>query len=295
MGSHFPSEEFVLRVARLLGLRPVRWSPVGSGYTTAERWLVAFSDGSSAFVKAATNADTAAWLRTEQRLYAHLAGQDFLPRLLAWDDGEQQPLLVLEDLSGAHWPPPWQPEQIEQTLATLNRLHAIPPPADLPALKDVYNDLVSWRRVAAEPEAFLRLGFCTTAWLETALPTLIAAEAQVALDGDDLLHLDVRSDNLCFDKGRAVLVDWNWACRGNGLVDIAGWLPSLQMEGGPAPETILPDQPALAALFSGYWAYRAGLEPHYAGSRVRDVQRRQLQSALPWAARALDLPPPDGR
>ena len=67
----------------------------------------------------------------------------------------------------------------------------------------------------------------------------MAAEAEAVLDGTDLLHLDVRSDNLCFVGSRAVLVDWNWACRGNGLVDLAGWVPSLHAEGGPLPESCL--------------------------------------------------------
>ena len=33
-----------------------------------------------------------------------------------------------------------------------------------------------------------------------------------------------------------MLVDWNWAGLGNPLVDLAFWLPSLFMEGGPAAD-----------------------------------------------------------
>jgi hypothetical protein len=54
----------------------------------------------------------------------------------------------------------------------------------------------------------------------------------------------------------------------------------------------LPDQPALAALLAGYWAWRAGKPAPAPGSRVRDIQRTQLTTALPWAARALGLTPP---
>jgi Ser/Thr protein kinase RdoA (MazF antagonist) len=129
------------------------------------------------------------------------------------------------------------------------------------------------------------------AWLEAALPDLLAAEGAAVLDGPDLLHADVRSDNLCFQGSRAILVDWNWACRGNGRFDIAAWLPSLYAEGGPAPETILPDEPELAALLSGFWAAQAGLPPPPDASGVREVQLLQLRTALPWAARALSLPP----
>jgi hypothetical protein len=48
---------------------------------------------------------------------------------------------------------------------------------------------------------------------------------------------------ICFLGERVVLVDWNWACRGHGAVDVAAWLPSLHLEGGPRPDTIL-DEPA---------------------------------------------------
>ena len=38
--------------------------------------------------------------------------------------------------------------------------------------------------------------------------------------------------------------------KGNRVMDVAGWLPSLSAEGGPAPEEILPGEPE-AASFSG--------------------------------------------
>jgi thiamine kinase-like enzyme len=52
-----------------------------------------------------------------------------------------------------------------------------------------------------------------------------------------LLHFDVRSDNLCFRDGRALLIDWNLACIGNPVVDVAAWLPSLHAEGVRPPST----------------------------------------------------------
>jgi hypothetical protein len=75
-------------------------------------------------------------------------------------------------------------------------------------------------------------------------------------------------------------------------LDIAVWLPSLRLEGGPEPDEILSHEPALTALIAGYFAARAGLDPPWEGSRVRDIQLAQLRIALPWAARSLDLPPP---
>ena len=107
------------------------------------------------------------------------------------------------------------------------------------------------------------------------------------------MHCDVRSDNLCFVRDRVVLVDWNWVCRGNSIVDIAAWLPSLHLEGGPLPDTILPGHLHLAALISGYFAARAGLPVGQASARIRALQLAQLRVALPWVVRALGLPPPE--
>jgi hypothetical protein len=108
------------------------------------------------------------------------------------------------------------------------------------------------------------------------------------------VHFDVRSDNLCFLDDRCILIDWNFACRGNGDVNIATWLPSLEAEGGPRPESILPDAREFAASMSGYWAWRAGQPPPANAPHLRQVQLAQLRSALAWAIRELGLPPVDG-
>jgi hypothetical protein len=224
---------------------------------------------------------------------------DYLPAYYgAGEVGTQTayPFLVMEDLSSAYWPPPWSPAGVQAVLGTLDRLHSYSGPllADVPPVEAVIADDPVWREVAADPEPFLALGLCSRTWLLDALPTLATAADAAPFTGDALLHLDTRSDNICFRAdGRAVLVDWNWACRGNPVVDIAGWAPSLCAEGGPEPEAHLPNEPEFAAWFSGYWAAKAGLPPHPDAPRVREVQRRQLAVALPWAARALGLPPLD--
>ena len=91
-----------------------------------------------------------------------------------------------------------------------------------------------------------------------------------------------------------LVIDWNFTCRGNGLLDLAFWLPSLHAEGGPEPERALPDAPGWAALIAEFFACRAGLPTIPTAPRVREVQLAQLRTALPWAVRALGLPPLDG-
>jgi hypothetical protein len=287
-------EALAERVARHLGQRLLGWRVVAHGYTTALRLIVTCADGTSAFVKGATDSRTATWLRMEHGVYSQVQAR-FLPIMRAWEDNGSAPFLVLEDLTKAVWQTPWTMARITQVLDTLRQVAATPPPTCLPSLEERRSSLSGWAQVDREPEPFLRVGLCSAAWLGHSIGALMAAEARTQLAGDDLVHGDVRSDNLCFVGDRVVLVDWNWACRGNGIIDIAGWLPSLHLEGGPLPDTILPDQPHLAATISGYFAARAGLPVEQASRQIRALQRAQLEVALAWAARALCLPPADAR
>lgn len=296
-----PDASLLDRVARLMGTRPVRWRPVAGGFTPAGRWVLTLADGRTLFAKVGTVDWTCEALRSEHRIYAALTA-DFLPALLWWDDDGTHPLLLLEDLSAAHWPPPWTPARVALMRATLARVAATPPPAFLPDLAGMRADFSGWEVVATDPAPFLSLGLCSRAWLDGALPTLVGVERSAPLAGDALVHLDVRGDNLCFvpqpDGGseRAVLVDWNWAARGNPLFDVVGWLPSLALEGGPAPWEVLAEDEGLSVSLAGFWARSAGLPPpaQPTGAALRAHQKRSLRITLTWAARTQGLPPLDG-
>lgn len=281
------------RLERIMQIRPIAADQVRRGYTSARRLIVEFADGQRAFVKVGSDPLTSGWLRDEYRIYQNLRAE-FLPRLLGWQDDGESPLIVLEDLSTALWPSYWNRSMIDAVLETLARVRKAPPPSGLPLLESMRSMLTSWHLVALQPEQFLSLGLCSASWLESALPTLIEYESKAVLGGSELLHLDVRSDNLCFLNGRVVLVDWNWASVGNAMLDATFWLPSLRLEGGPLPGEIMAGEPSLVTLVAGFWAYRAGMPPPQPGSTVRELQRQQLEVALPWCADLLGLHPPQG-
>jgi aminoglycoside phosphotransferase (APT) family kinase protein len=231
-------------------------------------------------------------VRREAVVYEALGSQPYLAEFRGWSDDQTQPFLLLEDLTEAHWPPPWTTARVDAVLTALADVRRVPLPPQTPALEAERAALTRWSAIAENPAPFLSLGLCSAAWLENALPTFLAAEKALDLEGADFLHLDVRSDNLCFVGNRAVVVDWNWSSVGNGEADIACWLPSLHSEGGPLPETILPDAAPWAAALAGFFGAQAGLPPPEGAPTVRTVQRTQLDSALPWAVRALGLPTP---
>lgn len=281
--------EAVARAEVVLAAGASAWTPVASRYALGDRWLIRLDDGRTVFAKRAIGEATAQWLRREHGLYSALHAS-FMPELIGWEDAEL-PLLLLEDLSAAHWPPPWPHGSVESVLRTLGELAVTPPPGGLSRLID--HPPWSWQDVAHDPGLFLGLGLCSAEWLDEALPTLLAASDPSLLDGDCLLHGDVRSDNLCLRDGRTLLVDWNWACVGNPAVDVAFWLPSLTLEGGPEPDEIARDSPgaaALAPIVAGFFAADAGRPAPTGAPSVRSFQLAQLRVALPWAVRVLELP-----
>ncbi len=275
----------VIAVAeRLLGSAATAWTRVTSGgWSVNEHWLVELEDGTRAFLKHSAPAEPCpTWLRDERAVYAAIDGP-FLPRVLGWEDGAR-PLLVLEDLSpGAHWPPPWRPGDVAAVLAALREVAAAPVLGSLPRLAD--DSIGGWPAVAHDPEPLLGLGLVSSSWLEAALPALVAAWDSTPLAGDALLHCDIRGDNLCLRDGRAIIFDWSHGRIGNPEFDVAFWLPSLSLEGGPEPDAFGVD--GFAVYVAGFFAGLAGLPPPEGAPAVRSFQRAQLEVALPWACRVL--------
>jgi hypothetical protein len=294
-------KSLVVRVSRVRRIEERVAQIAGSEVESLRRiqsggWGVSFhavaelKDGRTVFVKAGTEEVTSGFVRDEQRFYRDVRGP-FMPGLVGLDEADP-PLLVLEDLSGARWPPPWDEDSVAAVRATLEQVWAVSAPDWIPPVTDEVEWLLGgWAEIERDPEPFLSAGLCSRRWLQQALRVLREAAETSAIAGNALLHLDVRSDNICLAERGAVLVDWNLAHVGNPDLDLAAWLPSLESEGGPQPEELLPDAPGFAALLAGFFGSRVGLPPPPTAPRVREVQLSQLRTALPWAARALGLAP----
>lgn len=281
-------EELVSRIADLTGRVVDRLLPVQGGYTNACRRIVRFRDGNTAFAKCATDRRTSAWLHSEISVYRQLYG-DFMAAVLAYDE-EEPPLLILEDLSGNAWPPPWTTSRVDMVLDSLATIHKCQ--ASVPEYREIFTHR-GWHEVAAHPEAFLSIRVASESWMTKCLPALLEAHDRVEPEGKALVHLDVRSDNICFRDDWAVLIDWNNACTGNPDLDIAFWLPGLCHEGGPPPQDILADAGHLASYVTGYFASRAGLPDLPHTPLVRKLQKAHLITGLEWTVQELGLPEPD--
>jgi len=280
-------DELAAAIERATGSAPVRYDRRAGGYSSADRFAVRLADGRSVFVKSATAENLAGWLRREHEVYAALRGP-FMPGLVGWDDDGTRPLLVLEDLSDADWGVRWTDERVAAVRAALAEIAVHPAPPGTAGVRESFSFLFGrWHEVAADPAPFLSLGLRDERWLERSLDAVADAADRAPVEGDDLCHLDVRSDNLCFRDGRAMLVDWNWLSFANADLDLAAWLPSLRVEGGPEPWEILSGAGELAALIGGIWAAVAGLPPPETAPTVRALQKAQLAVTLDWIDRDL--------
>ncbi len=280
--------DILARVEGLLGAKVESHRVAQGGYTPATRLVCQTSKGSF-FAKAGSTPLTAGVVRREAAAYDVLTGP-FVPHRVAWEDDDAAPLLIIEDLSHAHWPPPWDTSHVDRALAQVEAMHAMT--TSLDTFGQVIGLLDSgWRMVADDPEPFLSLGFADASWLDAALPTLIECEDACPTEGEALTHFDLRSDNMCFTRDRTLFIDWNHACKGSAELDLGFWLPSLAYEGGPEPDIVLSDAPQVAAKVAGYFASRASMAGIPNAPRVRALQREQLVASLPWAVRAMQLPP----
>lgn len=291
LASSDEAPESVRRAADLLGRRPIGWHRPEFGLSGAERHVVTLDDGARVFVKAATDARTTTWLRTE-RTALDWVGEHLGPRMLAWDEDGAGPVLVVEDLSQAYWPAAtgttvWRPGDIDAVIAALRDLGRLP---TTPALPVIGPPPAHWPRLIAE-QIPVRLGLCSQRWLDRNGPALIELDrAEPGALDPVVVHGDVRSDNLCLSvDGTVRLVDWAQAGIGHPQHDLITVLPTIHLEGGPRPADVLRGPAELIVRFGGGMIARAAGERSAPGW-LREVFGRLAGIHLTWIADILKLP-----
>jgi len=274
-------------IAEAVGSAPITCEPLRSGgYTRSRAWRVITTDG-LVFAKEADDEGSLHMLRREGVVYRDVTGP-FLPSFIGLADAGERAVLAVEFIESASWPPPY-PADVTPLFDALESVAAAEPPPELPAQGPRFS---RWERVAADPEPLLGLGLCSRAWIESSLEPLIAAEAGAVFEGDELVHNDIYSGNVCFTARGAVLVDWGAAVRGSRWIDVALTLLSLRAEGGTVPRLHFPGEASFAAAFAGHFAVEAPAPlPEWAEpeSTLREDMAGDLAHALRWAAELLGL------
>jgi hypothetical protein len=300
------TETEITALENLAGKKISTWRDLSrqGGYTTAVRKVVAFEDGSTYFAKIAREEHVAGWMAIEALVYRQVEPLDlpYIADFVGYADlGPSAACLLLQDLSGLHWQYDWTWKRQKSILKMLDRVAALLKEERcdwswVGHLSDLHNELCNWQDIIDSPEGFLGLGLCSYDWWKKNRDGLLKAEGEAVLSGDDLLHFDVRSDNICFDDDdRPIIVDWNWILKGNGRMDELAWLPSLIMEGGTL-DCFLPLSAAdghLLAMLAGFWAACAPLPDIHPSSTLRSLQLNCLKVSLSVACGLLGLEHPD--
>jgi aminoglycoside phosphotransferase (APT) family kinase protein len=264
-----------------------------AGHTHAEKWRVELDGGRSVFVKAATEPSARPQVEREAALLESVQAP-YMPDVYGASTVDDWAVLVLEDLTRAHWPPPYE-DRGEALLESVRQIAATPPPPGLERRPEGRPFGTYWQRIADDPEPVLAHGLFSEKWLENAQPTLHAAESTARLDGDDLLHDDVWAGNVCYAERGAILIDWASATIGDHRIDLAYALLSIRETGAIPPPVQFADEAAYAALLAGSCAFQAAQpvdESIKHASVLRAGWLHDLEYALEWACELLDLPTP---
>ena len=299
-----------IEVERWLGARVVDAVTQPTGFSPGVAARLTTGDGRRVFVKAVgsrPNAVSARLHRREISVVSALPEAAPIPRLLwSLDEGEGGwVVLVFEDVDGRHPAQPWRTDELDRVVAAIEELGALLTPSPLPAAmvgtagEAFATELCGWRRLLeAGPSQIDRLD----EWSRRHIETLAAMEetAGGALEGETLLHVDTRADNILLTPERTWFVDWPHARVGPAWVDVVTFTPSVTMQGGPPPEEVVGRHSAYRAAagaavtavvvsMAGYLTRQALQPPPPGLPTVRAFQGAQGVVARRWAAQRLGL------
>jgi aminoglycoside phosphotransferase (APT) family kinase protein len=231
-----------LAIEKRLGGTVVEASTQRGGFSPGVAARLRLSDGRRFFVKAvseAANPDTPHIHRNEARVVAALPPSAPVPRFLWTFDDEGWVVLCFEDVDARHPSEPWTEADLALVVATLKRMAVDLTPSPLitseTAREAFARSINGWWRALDRREDRL------DPWCAKHLARLSDLEslAPGAVDGDTLLHFDIRADNLLIAGDRVYVIDWPWARRGAAFVDWLAMAPSVEMQGGPSCEAFL--------------------------------------------------------
>lgn len=247
------------------------------------------------FVKAVSeqsNPDSPDMHRREARIVAALPESAPVPRLLWTYDEGGWVALCFEDVNGRHPGEPWTESDLALVLAALQKMSSdlTPSPIDTgaTATRAFEQAINGWQVALRRGEDRL------DPWCLKHLSRLAELEAGApqAAAGETLLHFDSRADNLLIAGDRVYVVDWPHARKGAAWVDWVAMAPSVAMQGGPDPETLMrrfdlrgasaTAIDAVVCSLAGYFVVKA-LDPPPPGiPTVRAFQAAQGEVAVRW-------------
>ena len=282
-------------VEQELGGHVVSAATQANGFSSGSADRIQTENGRGAFVKAvsrARNAGTFELHRREASVMRILPPEVRVPQLLGVFDNDEWVALLLAEVDGEH-PDAQRDEDIP---AVLDALAALPvargPLIALPRLQEeLPDDFDGWLRLVEDG-------------VDSTLPPLAlklqdqmidaSTGALEAVDGNYLVHLDCRADNLLLDRtGAAWILDWPWAAVGARWLDGLTFLLDVVMRaervdvdqylGHPVFDEMAPaNADAVLAGLAGAW-YDKARQPALADMpTIRAFQKAEADAAVTW-------------
>ncbi|WP_250001140.1 phosphotransferase [Actinoplanes sp. M2I2] len=264
------------------------------GMSPGPAGVLRLADGRQVFVKAVSREASIAshrFYRQEATALSVMPSEAPAPKLLARIEVDGWCALVMSLAEGGPAGPPWTSDGVALVAAACEHIGRLPAPAGVPPIGDLLTDLDGWQRLAdGDPGRLDR-------WERRHAEALagLAAGWPAWTTGTALVHQDIRADNAVVDPraGRAVLVDWSFACSGAGWLDRARLAADVVGTGhrdGPAAALrtatgllgALPaDAPGFVAALAGMWRYRSTLPAPPGHPTLRPWQRERSRLLRP--------------
>ncbi|WP_456285505.1 phosphotransferase [Microbacterium sp. JZ70] len=272
-------------------------SSQASGFSPGSADRVLLADGRRQFVKAIdrdVNAVGHALHAREAEIMRMLPPATPVPRLSAAVEDGGWIALLLEDVEGVH-------PRSEDLHRVLGALVDLPEPSaqlagDLPRTSsELVAEQGGWDRLI-DADALEGID----AWTRAHLDELQGASARLsaAVDGVQIVHLDLRTDNVLIDGAGGVwIVDWPWATIGAGWLDGVTYLLDVLMHrhdvdvdgvvrSHPLFADVAPDDiDAVLAGLAGAFLDKARQPAPPGMPTIRSFQAREARAALAWLAR----------
>lgn len=292
-------------VEQRLGGAAVSVEPVVGGFSAGFAGIVR-AGARSAFVKAtsATINDHGRSLYRRELDVCEVLHRHGTDVGLQWGfDLDDWTVLGFDVVTGRIYDAAWDRESdLREVLTTLEQRRA-EAPEELPALDVVLDDLfAAWSALSADPSF---VDWPTDAdghrLREPQQWCALADRARRAFAGSQLLHADLRGDNILRTASGPVLVDWAYACRGDAAFDPVYLLLEVARMRGVEPVAALDqvverygcdpdDVTALLATFDGWFTWMSRQPPVPALPELRAFQTEMAAAARSWVRSRLAVP-----
>ena len=274
--------------------------PIDGGFTNANVGTLQLNDGTIVFIKEAIDENTKKWTKKEAAVYGILNQElyEFAPRMISKKADSSS--IVLEYLADYEFDRKWDEAMLVEVIVAREELKKLKSHFENHEdyyLHNVTNFCSRWPEISDEKIERINRVFKECS-IDVQFDRKIVDEFAEELSNwkpkeDTLVHQDIRADNFGYnsDTKKGKLIDWNWLCIGDDLLDITSVFINIYRS-GLNPYENYPDFYSRNSLlyFISYWF--AAISDVGLNEEIPRLRAYQAQSAFS-ALQMLQLRPID--